>query len=438
MTSPAQPVPFVDRWALLPLTVSRPTEGPASGDEAAGYLAARGIAVRPAPSALTLAQVTQFLTARRLVATVLDGARVAQPGSVVVHLAVTRGEAEGARVAVDEDGAVAAGPELEDVVAALAPALQADVTMGDVVYTGDGSATDAEPGAGRSLADSREVYAWRTSDYSPIFLRTLAAGLRVPLAHVEVEGWLVAWPAAPARTMALDLSVEKREHPWFIAWRRGEVRALRWKETTGRHALDLTAASQPRSAPLVSTEGTQAAALATALAEPARWRGAEPWIERAELGAEEPLTGQAAELRTAELAAPDDLLPAAARIFGLPRAVVDVIDGDPPEPAATTAPARGGVLGSAVRGGVDSVLREPLGHGLYSRFRRFLWHRPGLMALLSVAEVALGVVVALNLLGWEGWLADAGVLRWIVGAVLVLDGATDLAAALTLARRRRG
>ena len=46
------------------------------------------------------------------------------------------------------------------------------------------------------------------------------------------------------------------------------------------------------------------------------------------------------------------------------------------------------------------------------------------------------VVVALNLLGWEGWLADAGVLRWIVGAVLVLDGGTDLAAALTLRRRR--
>lgn len=441
MTSPAQPAigPFVDRWALLSISVARPADATdAAGTQAAGYPAAKGIAVRPAPAALTMADVRQFFASRRIIAAVLDGARVAQPGSVVVHLAVTRGDADGARIAVDEDGTVAAGPELEDILAALAPTLRADVTMGDVVYTGDGSATDAEPGAGRSLEDSREVYVWRTSDYSPIYLRTLAAGLKVPLAHVETGGWLVAWPAAPAPTMALDLMVEKREHPWFIAWRRGEVRALRWKETTGREALDLTAASQPRSTPLAAPEDSQAARLAAALAEPSQWRGAEPWIERSDLPGEAPLDGQAAELRAAELRAPEDLLPAAARIFDLPPVVVDVIDGVPPEPAGTTSPARGGVLGSALRGGVDTVLREPSGRGPYSRYRRFMWHRPLVMALASVAEMALGVVVALNMLGWEGWLADAGILRWMVGGILVLDGATDLVAALTLARRRLG
>ena len=96
-------------------------------------------------------------------------------------------------------------------------------------------------------------------------------------------------------------------------------------------------------------------------------------------------------------------------------------------------PTTGAALVRSLR---SAVLDEPVGHGLAARYRRWFWHRPGALVVVALLTIAAGALLG----AWaarDGALFGQGWALWVVAGVVVVDGASDLAAGIGLLHRRR-
>lgn len=92
--------------------------------------------------------------------------------------------------------------------------------------------------------------------------------------------------------------------------------------------------------------------------------------------------------------------------------------------------------GGAISRGIYAILtEEPQGDGRYARYRRWLWHRPGVLVAVSAAEAAVGA--ALCVAAASG-VSIGGVVwpLWAAGALVLLDAVPDLANGVLLLRLR--
>ncbi|MGP7961186.1 hypothetical protein ACTVCO_10320 [Sanguibacter sp. A247] len=413
----------------------------------------------------TVDELATYLRQRDVVAVVADGDDLGTPGAAVAIIAVD----EGGRVVIDAEGRTVSGQQIEHLVPGLAHLTGRNVVVNDeVVIAPDGSESDPEA-ATLAAGTSACVVMWRASAASAGMIRGLAHGLGAPLEHAAVDGWTIA--ALPfGSTVDGEALVNEvagaAERPVVTLTRAGESRAVSWHHRERRTTVTIELAATPATAPVLRNlpPESPSARLAAELGE-ASLRIV-PDTTR--------LSGSALErLRTLSLAR-ESLLADAADALGLPTGIAAVVErggamarelaghggsgaaeavaGGAGRLAETgdagAAPVRwldvpGAVVvqpdptmrAAVLRGLAETAIEEPQGDGAYTRFRRWLWHRPRVLVALSTLEVALGVAVAV-------WAANGGTVfgqswvAWLVAAMWVVDGVPDAVAGVVILRRR--
>lgn len=400
--------PLVERWAGAGLVITR----------------AEGI---------TTGEVASALVRHGVVAAVQDGAAVARPGAVVVHVGVEReGRARG-RVASDSAGALVPGPTRLELGALLARELGADVSAGRRTVARDGTTRPSPRDGDRDPQACRTVYAWQASEHAAARLLPLATFVGAAISHVETSGWIVAWPARPTARLEPRPGLGGQDAPWCVGWHMGDERGLIARRPGERpFVVAACAPMQPVAGP-APTGPTEAHRLATLLSEPAHWNGAETGVRAAALRDHGPAVPAGLHAAAFE---PTALLPTAAAELGLPPVVHDVLEGTPPDGAAQTVPARGGFLGAAVRTIVESLLERPRGTGPLASVRSLFWEVPTLRLVLGTAVALLGIGLILNQRTGQ---LTYGTLEWAMVALFLVFGAGTVTTgtALLLRRRRR-
>ena len=392
--------------------------------------------------ATTPEEVAELLRQRSVVAVVAAGADLGTPGAAV---AVVATDATG-RVLLDAAGRLVPGQQVEHLVPGLAHLTGRSVLVDDEVVVGpDGSESEPEESS-LAARTARSLVLWRASTGSPGYVRGIAHGVGAAVEHAIVDGWtVVALP--PGRTLDAEaLAAEVLsggERPVVSLVRAGHARAVTWHHRERGRAVTVELASAPLTTPVVREggPGSEAALLAARLGDAAL----RVVPDTGRLPAE-----TLARLRSLPLER-TTLLVDAADALGLPPGLAERVERagghalDDPDAApgrwldvpGADLLAPDPSLGSAVaRGLLDSVLTEPQGAGAYARFRRWLWHRPVVLVLLSLLEVGVGVA-------FGAWALAGGTLFghawpvWVAAALWLLDGVPDAAAGVVLVRRRR-
>ena len=390
--------------------------------------------VRPRPDGpVRIDEVVDVLRGGRVVAAVVDGS-ASGDGCVVAVLAA--GEDE--RVLISSAGDLQPGPRFEDVARQLAHATGCDVLVDWVaVVTPDGShrMVDDLP----ILPEvERTLVAWRATTASPMVVRALALMAGVPVVHATVDGWtVVALPIdAPALSLG-DLPVGGGDLPVVELARHGGARQVRWYDRRRLAPVTGQVGVGPRTTSVLDDPaGTPASRLAAEL-------GSTGYRDVPETGRVD--AASRAALESLPLV-PETLLADAAAALGIPAGLAELVEDVDQEPAAApgrwlTAPGAEQVepessTGGAISRGIYAILtEEPQGDGRYARYRRWLWHRPGVLVAVSASEAAAGA--ALCVAAASG-VSIGGVVwpLWAAGALVLLDAAPDLANGILLLRLR--
>lgn len=394
----------------------------------------------------TTAELARLLRQRSVIAAVADGDDLGTPGATVAILATT----DDGRVLLDADGRPVPGQQVEHLVPGLAHLTGCRVVVDDtVVVAPDG--TESEPDEDALAArTATTLVLWRASVSSPMIVRAIAHGAGMPVEHATLDGWtVVALPAGTtvdAGALAAG-AVGSGERPVVALTRAGETRSVSWHHREKRREVTVELVVGPPTEVVLrdGAVGSVSARLAAELGDGSM--------------REVPTTTHLDEATLARLRAlPLDratLLTEAAEALGLPAGLAETVEragaaaraaGEEPHGRAPVRwlglpdaavlepdPSAGGMV---ARGLVDTVLEEPRGDGRYARFRRWLWHRPGTLVAVSVAEVLVGLGFAAWALA-GGTLLGQGWLVWVAAALWLVDGLPDLASGVALLKRRR-
>lgn len=374
-------------------------------------------------------EVVGFLCERRVVAVVRDGSG---DGCVAVTLAAREDD----RVLASVAGDLQPGPTFEEVARDLARATGSDVVVDwVVVLTPDD--THRMPDDLPALPQvARTLLAWRASAACPVVVRALAQTVGAPVEHATVDGWTVVALEDEALHVSLDdLPVGAASLPVVELARRGHERRVRWYDRARLAPVTgmLGVATRP-AVVLDDAPDMLSSHLAVALGDSA-YRNVHG------TGRIDATTRTALENLPL---VPETLLVDAASALGLPTGLAELVEGAErctpgasspwlTAPGTTLVEPEGRTRNAIARGMYAMLTEEPQGDGWYARFRRWLWHRPGMLVAISAAEVALGAaLVCAAATGTT--LAGAAWPLWAAGAVVLLDGVPDLANGALLLR----
>lgn len=336
-------------------------------------------------------ELTDQLREQRLVAAFRESS--GRPDLAPLRLAVRQ---DGAVAVADADGQVQPGPEVPEVISALAKAWNTIILVDDRVAIGpQGEPIEEVPASVlREAPNTRHIYAWPDKDLTVV--RTVAAKLGAAYTTYEHgrDGWLVlASDFAPEKFLSHPMDKIGARHPFVRMARSGEERTVTYVAAKGAEALHLHLDWAPALTKVVPdrTRGDSEVA------------GLARWLTSSRAGAPElePHPGMPEDQRRQLQSALDStdgatFLSAVARALDCPPELATLAEAPPESPdplpvGERIEPAtRLGVVGQTLG---DLGKEEPAGNGPGAIYERWVRRHPG--AGLALGAVALAVAVAL-------------------------------------------